>query len=225
MGALANESAWGAPSDTLQITYADGTPVIAGNGISVDYKIGTAATVTLQPGQTLGPIDLPEPALESTGEGRLVVNIDGYLTINGTIMVGLGSKSAYLLEPPPPAVPTTFSDIMQCVTRQNPSNALHRDFEFTLISSPDPALNSANPLPGDLQLLETGLPQDLSTGLFTATPGSPGQVTPPFHVFVTSDLDGVVPEPASLTLLALTSLAVLKPQRLNASKRRRIALP
>jgi hypothetical protein len=216
---MVESSARGAPSDTLQITYADGTPVVAGNGISVDYKIGPAATVTLQNGQTLGPLDLPEPALETTDEGRVIVNINGYLTVNPDIMVGLGSRSAYLLEPD---LPAAFSDIMQCVTRQNLSNPLHRDFEFTLISTPDPALASANPLPGDLVITESGFPQDVSTGLFSATPNS-NQTRAPFHVFVTSDVD--VPEPGTRAIGALAGVAVLAGYCLGGRKGRQAGLP
>ncbi len=204
--ALGEASARGAASDTLRITYADGTPVVVNSAISVDYKIGSAATVVIANGTALGKLELPEPALETTDEGRLVVNIRGYVTINPAMMVGLGSRSAYLREPDEPG---KYSDIMQCVTRENQQNSLHRDFEFTLISTPDPALASANPLIGyDLVTTETGSEQDLSTGLFIPTPLS-NQDTAPFHVYVISDVD--VPEPGGISLLAVAGLAVLGP--------------
>jgi hypothetical protein len=113
--ALADSSARGATSDSMRITFADGTPVIAHPGLYVDYKIGSAPTVVVENGHALEKIELPEPALETTDEGRMVVNIKGYATINPDIQIGLGSRSAYLMEPNDP---TVVSDIIQCVTRQ-----------------------------------------------------------------------------------------------------------
>jgi hypothetical protein len=117
------------------------------------------------------------------------------------------------MEPDDPAV---VSDIIQCVTRVNGDNSLHRDFEITMISTPDPALAGAHPLPGDYNKPEEGKEQDVSSGLFIPT--SSAQDTPPFVVWAFSDVD--VPEPSAAALMALGALAVFEAESWDRRKRR-----
>jgi hypothetical protein len=91
-----------------------------------------------------------------------------------------------------------------------------------MISTPDPALAFANPLPGDFNKPETGAEQDVSTGLFLATPGS-AQTVAPFHVWVFSDVE--VPEPSAMMLMALGGLAVFELEGWDGRKRRCAARP
>jgi hypothetical protein len=190
-------------SDTLKITLDDGSPLTTvARGREVDYKIGSQPTVFLQPGESLPVLSIEEPAVDGAVENSIVVHVNFYETINGSIMQGPGTRNAWLLEPPP-APDNTLSDRIQAITEVNPTNALMRNYTFTLNSDPIPASIVFAPLPTDFLTVENESTFNLSNYLFFATPGNPNETVPPFRVFVTSDVE--VPEPG---ILMLTSIAI-----------------
>jgi hypothetical protein len=193
-------------SDILEITNPDGSPVTAvDGGREVDYQIGSQPAVFLTNGQGLGPLSIAEGP-EGGPEPVIVVHIKFYETLDSRIMQGVGTRNAWLLEPPP-APDNTPSDRMQVITAVNPGNPLMRDYTFTLNSDPIPASIVFVPSSSDFRTVESESRFNLTNNLFFATPGNSNETVPPFKVYVTSDAE--IPEPSSF-MLALIAVGMLR---------------
>jgi PEP-CTERM motif len=152
---------------------------------------------------------LIEPGNEGTAEGSLSINAP--TTVTSEYFPGLaagGTSTVQIQLTEPPTEPPGLSDqILITVSRPVGTELLNATFE--LRSDPGPFIDPKGTQIPILQTLqETGSPQDITNFIFNPKADNlNGQQVTAFRVWVISDVEPV-PEPGSLTLLGLGTLAV-----------------